>query len=323
MHSSPSPTHKDDLGGPPPPEGQVLFSRLTKHARLRQLQLLVALQQCGSVMQAAAVLHMSQSAATQSLGELERILGVQLFERHARGIRSTLAGQTLVDTARGILAALEEVSESLASIRRGAAAALRIGATPAASLAILSLLLADLYRHQPQVHIDVHEDTSERLLPLLLNGGLDAVFCREPALLPASFVFRPLQQDVPVVMSSSNHPLAQRQDIPLAALKDSRWVLPTANLAVREIFEREVLTALPDASQLPVSTVSLAVFASLLNEPDAVALVPQSIVPGLPSSAQLCKLRVRLSSQLPPLGVVHRREQAPALLSKMLKYWRQ
>ena len=98
--------------------------------------------------------------------------------------------------------------------------------------------------------------------------------------------------------------------------------MPTATIAVREIFEREVLAALPDALQFPVSTVSLPVFASLLNQPEAVALVPQSIAPVLPSGAQLCQLDVQLSSPLPPLGVVHRREQIPAMLIRMLKSWR-
>ena len=93
-------------------------------------------------------------------------------------------------------------------------------------------------------------------------------------------------------------------------------------MCIRDSFEREVLAALPDALQFPVSTVSLPVFASLLNQPDAVALVPQSIAPVLPSGAQLCQLDVQLSSPLPPLGVVHRREQIPAMLIRMLKNWR-
>jgi molybdenum-dependent DNA-binding transcriptional regulator ModE len=78
------------------PQGRLLYSRLAKHVRLRQLQLLVALQQCGSVVQAAATLHMSQSAATQALAEMERVLDIRLFERHARGIRPTLAGRTRI-----------------------------------------------------------------------------------------------------------------------------------------------------------------------------------------------------------------------------------
>ena len=100
------------------PQGRLLFSRLTKHVRLRQLQLLVALQQCGSVVQAAATLHMSQSAATQALAEMERVLDIRLFERHARGIRPTLAGQTLVPNRA--IPELDCVSEWLSSpLQRG------------------------------------------------------------------------------------------------------------------------------------------------------------------------------------------------------------
>jgi hypothetical protein len=48
------------------PQGRLLYSRLAKHVRLRQLQLLVALQQCGSVVQAAATLHMSAMRAVSA-----------------------------------------------------------------------------------------------------------------------------------------------------------------------------------------------------------------------------------------------------------------
>ena len=53
-----------------PPEGRMLLSRLVRHARLRQLQLLLALRDCGSVVRAAQQLDISQSAATQALAEL-------------------------------------------------------------------------------------------------------------------------------------------------------------------------------------------------------------------------------------------------------------
>lgn len=312
-----------DGGGPESPQGRLLFSRLVKHVRLRQLQLLLALQQCGSVMQAAATLHMSQSAATQALAEMERVLDVRLFERHARGMRPTLAGQTLVDTVRGVLAALEEASETLAAIRRGAQAALRLGAIPAAALAIVSPLLARFYAGHPEVHVDVHEDGGARLLPQLLAGALDAVFCRRPALLPASFVFEPMLADQAVVVASRGHALAGRRDVSLQALAGARWVLPTANIAVREIFEAQVLAALPGAPWFPVSTVSLSVLEGLLSQPGAVALVPCSIVPGFQVHARVCRLDVRMDGALAPLGVVHRHDQVPALLAEMLRLWPQ
>ena len=76
-------------------------------------------------MKAAQHLDMSQSAATQALAELERVLDLRLFERHARGMRATPAGQALTDAARGVMSELEDVAETLAAIRLGASAALR------------------------------------------------------------------------------------------------------------------------------------------------------------------------------------------------------
>ncbi|MGE8442241.1 MAG: LysR family transcriptional regulator [Comamonas testosteroni] len=303
------------------PEGRLLFSRMVKQVRLRQLQLLLALQQCGSVMQAAVELNMSQSAATQALAELERVLGIKLFERHARGMRPTVAGQALIDAARSMLVGLQEVSESLASIRRGASAALRLGAIPAAALSVLSQLLPRFYEAHPQVYVDVHEDASAPLLSQLMASGLDVVFCRQPQLLPVEFSFEPLLLDAAVVIADADHPLVGRRDVPLPALRGARWVLPSFGIAVRNIVETEVLPELEDASWFPASTVSLPVLEGLLTQPGAVSLVPRSILPGLRSQGRVRALDVRIEGGLPPLGAVYRTDHAPALLQEMLRLW--
>ncbi|MEG0051690.1 MAG: LysR family transcriptional regulator [Comamonas sp.] len=303
------------------PEGKQLFSRLTKQGRLRQLQLLVALQQCGSVLQAAVHLNMSQSAATQALAELERVLDMKLFERHARGMRPTVAGQTLIDAAHGMLAGLQEVSESLASIRRGAAAALRMGSIPAAAMSILSQLLPRFYEAHPQVHIDVHEDASTPLLSQLMASRLDVVFCRQPQMLPTAFAFEPLLLDAAVVIADVEHALVGRRDVALQSLRGARWVLPSFGIAVRSIVENEILPVLEDASWFPASTVSLPVLEGLLTQPGAVSLVPRSILPGLRTQGRVRVLDVRIAGGLPPLGAVYRIDRAPSLLLEMLRLW--
>ena len=309
------------------PEGRVLFARLVRHGRLRQLQLLQALQQCGSIVRAAAELDMSQSAATQALAELERVLGLRLFERHARGIRPTPAGQALIDAARGMLSELEDAAQTLAAIRLGASGALRMGAIPSAAHAILAPLLPRFYARLPQVHVDVKEAEGPRLLALLISGGLDAVFCREPPQLPAPFAFEPMLADEAVFIAAARHPLATSRDIPLTALGSARWVLPTSNIAVRDVFERVVLTQLPQAQWFPVATVSLPVLQGLLSQPHALALVPRSIVRGLGQAREaggIQELDVRgdrTQRRLPPLGAVYQREGAPQLLREMLAVW--
>jgi len=297
---------------------KVLYTRLATHGRLRQLQLLVLIDDCGSIVRAAAHIHMSQSAATQALAELERIVGMKLFERHARGIRSTAAGRALLSAARGAIAGLLESAESLAAISRGATAALRLGAIPAAAHALMSPLLGAFYSAHPDVHLELQEDTGAHLLPMLTAGRLDAVFCRAPQLLPAGFVFEPLLADDVWVVAGSGHALAGRADVPIGALAGARWVLPAINIQLREVFETRVLGALPDAQWFPVSSLSMPVLEGLLQQPGAVALMPRSMSAGLLAAGRVCRLDVALSAPMDPLGVAYREANAALLLQSLL-----
>ncbi len=303
--------------------GRVLFNRMATHGRLRQLHLLVVLEDCGSIARAATQLHMSQSAATQALAELERVVEVLLFERHARGIRPTSAGRAMTAAARKALAGLAEAAESLAAIRQGAAGSLRLGAIPAAACALVPGLLAGFYAAHPDVHLELHEDTGARLLPMLTAGGLDAVFCRAPQGLPAGFVFEPLLDDDVVVVAASHHPLAGQKRLSLDALAGMRWILPVMNIQLRAIFENRVLCRLPQARWFPVSTVSLPVIEGLLQQPQAVSLLPLSILAGLQGNGRVCRLDVDLSASLAPLGVACVQTSPSLLLQSLLAPARQ
>lgn len=283
----------------------VLYARLAAQTRLRQLQLLVAIGDCGSIARAAAQLHVSQPAATQALADLERLLGLKLFERHARGMRATGAGRALLTAARAILAGLREAAESLAAISHGAPAVLRLGAIPAATAALMPALLAAFAGAHPDVHLDLQEDHGSRLLPLLTAGNLDAVFCRRPRALPAGFVFEPLRDDAVVVVAGAGHALAGRRGLALADLAQSRWVLPALHTQLREIFDSVVRPALPGARHLPVATMSLPLLAGLLQQPGAIVLVPASLAGALDAAAAVCRLDVDVGARLDPLGVAY------------------
>ena len=310
------------------PNSKVLFSRLVKHVRLRQLQLLLGLQQSGSIVQAAQQLHMSQSSATQALAELERVLDMRLFDRHARGIRPTVAGQALIDAVRSVMHELEEVAETLVALRLGASAALRLGAIPAAAHSILAHLLTAFYVQHPQVFVDVQEGSGAQLQAQLLSGRLDAVFCRRPVLVPEQCVFEPLLADEAVVVVCSSlaqpHPLAHQTKVPITALAQARWVLPTANIAVREIFEQQVLPSIPKAQWYPVSSVSLPVLEGFLRQPQSVALLPRSVLPALRDGGIWRVLDMDVQAQafaLEPLGALYRKESPARLLKELLQLW--
>lgn len=292
----------------------VLFARLAAQGRLRQLQLLVEIEDCGSIARAAARLHLSQPAATQALAELERLFELKLFERHARGVRATPAGRALLGAARGVVAALREAADAMAAMRAGAPAALRLGAIPAATAALMPALLAAFSAAHPAVHLELHEDHGSLLLPLLTSGTMDAVFCRQPSALPAGFVFERLRDDAIVVMADASHPLAGRQGLTLDDLGTSLWLLPSPRTQLREVFERVIRAACPGLQCLPVSTLSLPLIQGLLTRPGAVALVPASLAarPGL------TRLDIDIQAELDPLGVAYDGQRVFPLLAEFL-----
>lgn len=261
---------------------------------------------------------MSQSAATQALAQLESVLGMKLFERHARGIRPTASGQGFISHVREIMARLEQSAEFLASTRQGNTAALRVGSIPAASYALAAPVISAFHQFFPDVRIELQEDRAVRLISLLNAGGLDVVFCRTPSLLPRSLHFEPILQDEAMVIASSSHPLCNRPALPIQALQGARWVLLPCSAHLRGVFDNVVLSSLPDAELLPLAAVSLPVLEAFLKLQGVVALIPRSISGGMLAGGRVCQLRVSVPAGLAPLGVVHMTEPVPELVQRLL-----
>lgn len=297
---------------------RVLAGRLIRQGRLRQLQLLVMVADCGCIARAAKEACMSQSAATQALAQLELLLGIKLFERHARGIRPTEGGRGFISHVREVMARLQESAEFLAASRQGNTMVLRIGSIPAASYALTAPVLSTFHQAHPEVRIELHEDRGVRLIPLLGAGCLDVVFCRMPPLLPKALQFESILDDDAMIVASSTHPLRKRASIPIQALQGANWVLPPAGVHLRDVFDSIVLNALPDAKLLPLAAVSLPVLESFLQLPGSVALIPRSISAGVLAGGRVCRLQVELPARLAPLGAVHVTEQVPDLVQRLL-----
>ena len=101
----------------PRPTSAVLLERLLARLRLRHLKLVDALALHSHLGRAADAVHISQPAATQMLRELEEMIGVALFERHARGMRITEAGRLLALHARMAVDALRVVADGVNAMR--------------------------------------------------------------------------------------------------------------------------------------------------------------------------------------------------------------
>jgi len=140
---------------------------------LRQLQYFIAVAEEGTVSGAAQSLSISQSAVTEAIKELEGDLGVNLFERHRRGLAITHKGHQFYRHATRILAGVSDARRSFAEERSNAGGVLHLGVTSLVAGYVLSDLLARFRRAYPSVEVTAIEDNGDYLEHLLIGGELD------------------------------------------------------------------------------------------------------------------------------------------------------
>ncbi|MFI2410502.1 LysR family transcriptional regulator [Streptomyces sp. NPDC018947] len=130
---------------------------------------------------AAERLHMAQPPLSQRIRDLERELGVRLFDRTRHRVQLTEAGALLLEHVRPVLAGVDTAREAMRRIRPGEAGALRVGVPPDTGALALRTLTAGFARRAPDVLIDLHELTTDEQLARLREGELDAGVVRHPA----------------------------------------------------------------------------------------------------------------------------------------------
>jgi DNA-binding transcriptional LysR family regulator len=147
---------------------------------LRQLAYLREAAHLGSFTAAAERLGVSQPALSQSLAELERRLGVPLFEPAGRNRRMTEDGREVLAFAERVLADAAALRDRLDARAQGAAGRLLVGMIDAASLYVLPNVIRRFRGRHPEVELHVRVDTSNPLIEQLRAFELDVVFAVGP-----------------------------------------------------------------------------------------------------------------------------------------------
>jgi DNA-binding transcriptional LysR family regulator len=140
---------------------------------LRQLQYFVAVAEQGTVSRAAQNLSISQSSVTEAIKELEGDLGVELFERHSRGLAITHKGHQFLRHATKILADVSDARRTFSGDPEAMTGRLHLGVTSLVAGYVLSDLLARYRRAWPGVEVTAIEDNGDYLEHLLVGGELD------------------------------------------------------------------------------------------------------------------------------------------------------
>jgi len=243
---------------------------------LRQLQYFVAVAEQGTVSGAAQSLSISQSSVTEAIKELEGDLGVQLFERHPRGLNITHEGHQFLRHATTILSSVSDAKRVFRERAEPVAGQLHLGVTSLVAGYVLSDILARYRRAHPSVEVFAIEDNGDYLEHLLIGGELDVAVMvisnlRDRDALQAEILeVSPYRLWLPI-----GHPLGTRESIGLGDLSGE----PIIMLTIDEIEEatRRLLGALGTRPQVAFRTRSVEAVRSLVATGAGVALLPDLV----------------------------------------------
>lgn len=284
--------------------------------RLKQLSLMIALDQHRSLRKAASQLSMTQSAASKALAEIEAVIGGALFDRSRAGIAPNDLGRCVIRYAWLLRADVESMCQEVANIQLGRGGRLSVGAVMGAVPNVLADAVAELRASEAgaDVSMQIVEDTSARLLGMLDQGQLDLVLGR-PAVSPhpGQYQYQLLRDEPLNIAVGRGHELARARKVRFQDLQHYGWLVYPSRMPLRALLEREFAAAGMVMPQNLIETASAFATVALLRRcPDMVALLPAEICDLFRQENMLRVLPIALVSRGQPFGVVTRTGVTPS-----------
>ncbi len=214
---------------------------------LRRLRHVVEVARAEGITPAAHTLHITQSALTRSIADVEAEVGVELFQRLPRGVRVTDAGRTFVEKAQRILADADELIASISEMKTLKSGILRMGIAPAAYRNFVGDGIAAFASSHPGIAIEVYHDSVHNLAPRVVVGELDLVIAplRQLERWSELSVLR-IADFHCIMLLRPDHPLASAERVTEADVLSYPAVIPTTMdpmlTDIAQIYARNGLT---------------------------------------------------------------------------------
>ena len=287
--------------------------------RSTQLEALDAVVQHGNFSVAARARQMSQPSIHRSARELERVLGVPLFEKTSFGITPTRAAEELARRARLAFAEIEQARAEIHALSGGESGRTVIGAMPLARSYLLPAALLEFTQEHAQHGVAIIEGTYEHLLAGLRSGESEVLIgaLRDPA--PAPDVLQEHLFDDPLaIIVRAEHPLARRRRFTAANLRNFQWIAPRASSPLRAHFNALLASTGIEMPSPPLECNSLAAARAFLLESDRMMLLSAHQIHYEMRAGELVALPHPAGKVVRPIGLTLRRNWHPTTTQQRL-----
>ena len=206
---------------------------------VRNLVTFLKVTELKSFSRAAEALDYSQSAVTVQIQQLERELGVQLFDRIGKTVSITQYGKDFVSYARDVVSAIARAS-AFASSDSELSGTVRVGTLNSLLTASFSNIVPLYHERFPHVQISLHAGNIASITEMLVKNELDIIYTLDEQIFDTQFVkVFEAQEDV-VIVTNTENPLSARDDVHLADLVSHPFILMNHGNPYRDQFDREL-----------------------------------------------------------------------------------
>ncbi|MDO5667351.1 MAG: LysR substrate-binding domain-containing protein [Alcaligenaceae bacterium] len=279
-----------------------------KNLKFQHLQLLVYLDETGSLTKASERLHITQPALSRWLSEIEAESGTVLFERTGKGMKATPAGMIFIEYAHRILKNLERVEEDLHALKVGSSRTFRVGITPACAPTLIPLTVTLFQQLQPNVKLVVKEELMQDLVPQLHTDKLDIVVGRLDNYSPDSLTMSEvIYEDHVKIFGRYDHPLAGQKNVPWTALKEYPWIIWPKETPIRKQLDRLLTIAGITTIDYYIQSNSFFMNLNLMQSGDYISAGSESAVQSLAKTNLLSIIQMEKLKTIHPgsIGMIY------------------
>lgn len=251
---------------------------------LHHLRHFVAVAREESITRAAATLFLAQPTLSIQIRKLEQELGTPLFERLARRVVPTAAGEAFLEHAERVLAEVERGRERVEEIAHGRRGRVAVGVLPSVGAHVLPAVLAAFRAEYPGVAVRlVEHDVSREFEQLVQGGELDLAITRMPVTLHG-LGSRVLVREPILLLVGPDHRLRGRTSVRLAEVADDEFVCMRSGYGLRELADQLCARA-GFSPRVAMETGQLAIVHGMVDSGIGVALLPRLAAGGTDDAA--------------------------------------
>ena len=278
--------------------------RTKRRLKLRDLDILTALIDTGTMGKAASRLGISQPAVSKAIAELEAALGVRLVDRGRRGITPTPFGLALQKRSVAIFNDLRQSVQDIDFLSDPTKGEIRIGTTEPITAAMVTPCIDRLSRKYRGMSFHVTTGDTAGLYRELIERNVELVISRMTGALPDDLAAEVLFHDSLTVLTSARSPLTRRRKLMLADLMNEPWALLPLDSLFGALVAEAFRASGHERPRATVATLSNYLLDDLLATGRFLTVLPSFMLKVPERYPSLKALPVALLNAPMPIGIV-------------------